>query len=126
MLSRAARSYRDVDLESAPKPQIVERLFARFQRDCGDAERALAARDIAGKAAAINHATAVVVALRSALDHTASAQLAGNLDALYRFAVEQLAVASSTMKVEPLREAAKIMASLGGAFAKAHASLDGR
>ena len=41
MSSRAAAIYRRVDLESAPKYQIVDRLYERFARDVEDARKAL-------------------------------------------------------------------------------------
>jgi flagellar protein FliS len=125
MLARAARSYRDADLESAPKTQIVERLFARFARDCADAEAAIGKRDIAAKGTAINHATQIASQLRAALDHSVDARLTGNLDALYRFVIARLAKANLKLDPVPLREASKVMATLGNAFTRAHASLAG-
>jgi flagellar protein FliS len=125
MLAHAARRYRDVDLESAPKPQIVIRLFARFALDCADAEAAIARRDIVAKAAAINHASQIAVQLCVALDHAAAPELTANLDALYRFVIAQLAVANAKLATKPLHDAAKIMATLGDAFMRANAKLNG-
>lgn len=124
MHARAARSYQNVDLESAPKTQILERLFARFARDCSDAERAIGAKDVAAKGKAIDHASSILVQLRGALDHAAAPELAANLDRLYLWASEQLALANLKQNVKQLKEAAKVMASLGDAFAKAHLKLN--
>ena len=123
MYGRAAARYRDVDLESAPKTQIVERLFARFERDVELARAAIAAKDIAGKAAAIDHATQIVVSLRGALDHHAAPELCVNLDALYRFVIDKLTSANRTLDAKHLDAACGVMRKLGESFRKAHATL---
>ena len=50
MYARAAVAYRQVDLESASKPEILTRLFNRFLDDLAKARTAIAARDIAAHA----------------------------------------------------------------------------
>ncbi|HEX7700406.1 MAG TPA: flagellar protein FliS, partial [Kofleriaceae bacterium] len=60
MYSRsAANAYRRVDLESAPKYQIVDRLYERFARDVEEARNAIHAKDISGKAKALDHALCI-------------------------------------------------------------------
>ena len=120
MSFRAANAYRTVDLESAPKTQIVERLFARFARDIADARKAIAARDIVGKAALLDHATQIVVQLRAALDYRAAPELWANLDALYRFVLDQLAIANVKLDAAPLAGCDRVMNTLGDAFRRAH------
>ena len=94
MYARAAVAYRQVDLESASKPEILTRLFDRFLDDLAKARTAIAARDIAAKAAAIDHASRIVVELRAALDPSAQPELCANLDALYQFVADQLTAAN--------------------------------
>ena len=53
MYARAALAYRDVDLESADKPDLVARLFGRFLDDLARGKAAIEARDIQGKAIAL-------------------------------------------------------------------------
>jgi len=120
MHARAANAYRRVDLESAPKPMIVERLFARFAADVAQARTSLAAKDIAGKAAAIDHALRIVVELSSSLDHTAAPELCANLVALYRYVTDRLTEANLHLTTPPLDEAGAIMAQLADAFRQAH------
>jgi len=120
MYARAARVYSTVDLESAPKTQIVERLYDRFDRDLSTARAAIAARDIKAKAAALDHATEIVITLRTALDRKAAPELCANLDSLYVFVLAQLGKANATLSPKPLDAAAKIMAQLGEAFRAAH------
>jgi flagellar biosynthetic protein FliS len=117
----AARAYKRVDLESAPKTQIVERLFDRFARDVEDVRGALAKKDIETKAKAINHASAIVLQLKIALDHKVAPDMCSNLESLYNYVVAQLAECNAKLSTRPLDNAARVMAGLGDAFKKAHA-----
>lgn len=119
-MSRAASVYKQVDLESAPKHQIVERLFERFARDVEQARAAIAARSIAAKAAALDHALRIVSELEASLDHAAAPELCENLAALYAFVTRRLVDANTTLAVEPLDEAARVMGALDEAFREAH------
>jgi len=121
MNARAANAYRRVDLESAPKTQIVERLFDRCVRDIADARAAIEARDIPGKAAALDHALQIVVELKAALDVAAAPEMCANLAALYDFVTARLFEANATLASPPLDQATRIMTELGDAFRKAHA-----
>jgi flagellar protein FliS len=116
----AARMYKSVDLESAPKTRILEKLFERFARDVETARTAIAARDIHGKAQAIDHALRIVGELAASLDHTAAPELCQNLAALYAYVANELSRANISLKREPLDRAAKVMAELDAAFREAH------
>jgi flagellar protein FliS len=118
-MSRGASAYRRVDLESAPKYQIVDRLYARFARDVEDARAALAAKDIHAKHKAIDHAIQIATNLKMALDFQAAPELCGNLHALYDFVVTLLSQCNSSLQTKPLDQAAKIMAELAEAFIQA-------
>ncbi len=119
MYARAALAYRDVDLESAPKSDLVTRLFGRFLDDLERGRAAIAARDIEAKAAALDHAVRIVVELRASLDHEAAPELCANLDALYQFVLDQVYAASSSLTVAPLAHAARVMSQLRDAFVEA-------
>lgn len=120
-MSRAAALYKTVDLESAPKHRIVERLFERFSRDIEQARSALATKNIAGKATAIDHALRIVAELDASLDHAVAPELCTNLAGLYAFVTRRLIDANTTLAVAGLDDAARIMASLDDAFRQAHA-----
>lgn len=120
MHAYAANAYRRADLGSAPKHQIVERLYDRFLADVETARAAIAGRDIQGKANAIDHAMRIVVELTAALDHDAAPELCANLAALYDFVTQRLVEANSTLAPAPLDQAARVMTELGAAFRKAH------
>lgn len=122
MHARAANAYRRVDLESAPKTQIVERLFDRCVRDVADARAAIERRDIHAKAAALDHALRIVVELKAALDVAAAPELCANLAALYDFVADKLIEANTQLALAPLDHATRVMTELGDAFRSAHAS----
>lgn len=121
MSAHAARVYKKVDLESAPKAHILDRLFARFDRDVDNAAAALAAKDIRGKANALDHALQIVIELHAALDHTAAPELCANLAALYDYVIEQINAANLTLDPAALDSARRVMSELREAFAQTHA-----
>jgi flagellar protein FliS len=120
MLARAANAYRRADLESAPKTQIVERLFDRFLADLVTAHAAIAARDVKKKATSLDHALEIVIELKASLDFTAAPELCGNLAALYDFVTERVVTASLTLTSAPLDQATRVMSEIGEAFRAAH------
>jgi len=115
-MSRAAAMYQRVDLESAPKHRIVERLFERFARDVEEARTAIAAKNVAVKAVSIDHALRIVSELEAALDHAAAPELCENLAALYAFVTRRLVEANTKLDVKALADAARIMRDLDVAF----------
>lgn len=122
MTARAARLYRTVDLDSAPKSQILDRLMQRLIDDVEAAAAAIGRRDLEVKAAKLDHALCIVTELIAALDHAAAPELCGNLGSLYAFVQEQISLASRSLDVRPLRLAAKIVADLREAFRAASAA----
>lgn len=116
MYARAASVYRQVDLSSAPKSEILVRLFTRCLDDIVVARKAITAKDIPGKAAALDHASRIVAELRAALDHNAAPALASNLDGLYGFVQDQLSAANLKMSPAPLDAATRVMSELADAF----------
>lgn len=116
MHARAANAYRRVDLESAPKQDVLGRLFERFGADLATARTAIAAKDIAGKAAALDHAMRIVGELEASLDHAAAPALCSQLQSLYRFVTDELVKVNRSLDVKALDAPAKIMNDLAVAF----------
>lgn len=121
MIARAANAYRRVDLESAPKTQILERLFDRCVADIAAARAAIEERDVKKKAQALDHALQIVVELKASLDPAAAPALCEHLAALYDFVTDRLVSASLTLTLPPLDQATRVMTELGEAFRTAHA-----
>ena len=121
MYGQALKRYRQVDLESAPKTQILDKLYGRFQRDVDDAKAAIADGDVKARTAAIEHASLIVIELVAALDHGVAPELCANREALYDFVQNRLSRANAENEPAPLDEAAHIMSDLRGAFQQAAA-----
>jgi flagellar secretion chaperone FliS len=117
--ARASNAYRQVDLNSAPKHEILSRLFERFLQDLDAGRKAIAAKDIVAKSKALDHALAIVNEFQASLDHAASPELCANLDRLYRFVTERITVASTKLDSKPLDEAGKVMSTLAASFREA-------
>jgi flagellar biosynthetic protein FliS len=119
MSQRAAKLYRDVDLESAPKGQILERLLARLHTDLVVGRQAITDRKIEAKATALGHAQAIIVELQAALDHAQAPELCANLQLLYDFVNERINAAATTLKTAPLDDAAQVVTAICDAFRQA-------
>lgn len=116
MHARAANAYKRVDLESAPKQDVLGRLFERFATDLVTARTAIAAKDISGKAAALDHAMRIVGELEASLDHSVAPELCAQLQSLYRFVTESLTKVNRSLDPKGLDAPAKIMSDIAGAF----------
>lgn len=116
MHARAANAYRRVDLESAPKQDVLGRLFERFAADLATARTAIAAKDIPAKAAAFDHALRIVGELEASLDHSVAPELCAQLQSLYRFVADELTKVNRSLEVKGLDAPTKIMAEIATAF----------
>jgi flagellar protein FliS len=119
--AHAANAYRRVDLESAPKTQILDQLFARLLADLDAGKAAIAERDIKRKHAALDHAMQIVTELRAALDVAAAPELCGHLAALYDFAMNRIGQAGARLDGRFLDEVIQVICPLREAFAQAAA-----
>ncbi len=119
MYARAAKAYKQVDLESSSKAQILDKLYLRFVRDCEDAKAAIANGDVPAKAAAINHGNQIIMELVAALDHALAPDLCGNLAALYDYVLDRLAQSNIHNDVGLLDQAAAVVVQLREAFLEA-------
>ncbi len=116
MYARAANLYRQVDLNSATKIDVLGRLYERLLRDLSDASDAIERRDIAGKALACDHACRITTELMAALDPSAAPELCANLSSLYNYVLGRIAAAGVELSVKPLAEATRVVEVLRGAF----------
>ena len=119
MYAHAANAYRRVDLESAPKTQILDQLFSRLLSDLESGKAAIADRDIKRKHAVLDHAMQIVTELRAALDVGAAPELCGHLAALYDFVMNRVVVAGAKLDGRFLDEAIQVVGPLRKAFAEA-------
>jgi len=119
MYAHAAKVYQQVDLESASKPKILDRLYLRFLRDCEDAKTGMRQGDVPAKAGAINHANQIIMELVAALDHELAPDLCGNLAALYDYVVDCLMQANMSNDEGLVEQASEVVGQLRDAFLEA-------
>ncbi len=119
MNTRAANLYRKVDLDSAPKSDVLCRLYDRCVADLDVARAAIVRRDIPTKAAALDHALRIIAELEAALDHAAAPEIAKNLAALYHFVTDRITRANVALDVAAIDDATRIVRQIGDAFREA-------
>jgi flagellar biosynthetic protein FliS len=119
--SSALKAYRRADLESAPKTEILDRLFGRLEDDLRAGQRAIAAGDVTARAQALDHAGRILTELIAALDHGAAPDLCANLESLYRYCLTCIARASVERSAARLEQPLSITSTLRASFAEAAA-----
>ncbi|MCP3018876.1 flagellar export chaperone FliS [Cupriavidus basilensis] len=119
----AANAYSNVGNEtgamSASPHRLIVMLFDGARAAIARARFHMEAGDVAGKGKAISHAISIVESgLRASLDHGASADLAGNLDALYDYMTRQLMLANLHNDEARLNEVDKLLADIATAWSQ--------
>ncbi|HKE15153.1 MAG TPA: flagellar export chaperone FliS [Kofleriaceae bacterium] len=122
MSNAAIKAYRRVDLESAPKSDVLDRLFARLDSDLRGGQSAIASGDVPARAAALDHAARILTELIAALDVARAPELCANLQALYHYCLGQISRASFHRSAAHLEQPLAIVATLRASFAEAAAS----
>lgn len=116
MYGKATSAYKRTDLASAPKEEILDRLYGRLLRDLDDAKGAIDARDIAAKAEALGHADRIITELQVALDFNAAPELCENLARLYDYVTDRLITANARLDTTAIDQAAEVVAQVRDAF----------
>ncbi|HWM85243.1 MAG TPA: flagellar export chaperone FliS [Kofleriaceae bacterium] len=119
MYSNAMKAYRRADLESAPKTEVLDRLFGRLESDLRAGQTAVAQGDVVTRAQSLDHATRILTELIAALDPRAAPELCSNLEGLYRYCLTCISRATLERSVRPLEQALGIVATLRASFAEA-------
>jgi flagellar secretion chaperone FliS len=120
MYTSTLKAYKRTDLESASKPDILDRLFDRLATDLRGGQAAIANKDVAQRAQLLDHAGRILTELIAALDHGSAPDLCANLAALYHFCLSCIARASVDQSAAPLGQALGVVATLRSAFAEAN------
>lgn len=109
----ALRVYRQVDtlraLESASPHRLILMLMEGAERSIVCARGHLLRAEPGPKGVQIGRAITLIEGLRGGLDHSRGGEIAGNLDALYRYFQERLLVANLDNRVDMLDEVADLL-----------------
>lgn len=104
--------YLENDVLSRPRewlvPLMYEHLLAQLRRAYSQIQR----REIEGKAASLERASAIVIELISALDHEKGGELAGRLAALYAYFGREILAVNTTLDLVRLARMTEMIVGL--------------
>ncbi len=113
---QALRRYHSVDVqagaESASPHRLIQMLMEGVMEKIAAAKGHMARGEIEGKGRQIGWAISIVDGLRASLDAEHGGEVAGNLDALYDYAMRRLLEANVNNDAAALDEVAKLIGTL--------------
>jgi len=110
---KALTQYNKVGLETAVSEasphELINMLFAGALTAISRAKGLVEQKDMAGKGEQINKASRILVHLKGCLDLEKGGEVAANLDPLYDYMIQRLAVANRDLDISVLDEVAKLL-----------------
>lgn len=116
---RTANTYKESSILGSSREQLVPLLYQHLLVNLRRASKQMAARDIEGKAASVEKATAILYELLGSLDFDVGEELASRLASLYSYFLKELADASRTLDVERLDPIIEMISSLHESWVEA-------
>ena len=104
MSDHTVNRYRENQIMTASREQILLALYDGAIRFAQQACDAIAARDPAAKGKAIGRAIAIVGELNGTLDHGKAPELCANLSSIYNYMLARLNEGSAKMQTAPIEE----------------------
>jgi len=111
-----ARSYVQVDVQSATPLSLVVKLYDAAVRSAAAAREAMVRRDIPARRVAINRLMDIIAELQNSLDLDRGGRIATDLDNLYTYLLTRLFEAISRQDPHPVQEVETILTNLRGAW----------
>jgi flagellar secretion chaperone FliS len=111
-----ASRYRDVAVKTANPIQLIVMLYDGAIQSLQQAQEFLKRRDIAGRARAINRATAIISELQASLNFKEGGDIAFSLNRLYSYMRQQVFNANVEQRPEPLAEVVRLLENLRSAW----------
>ncbi|HEB88689.1 MAG TPA: flagellar export chaperone FliS [Deltaproteobacteria bacterium] len=108
--------YREMEIKTATPEMVIVKLYEGALRFIRTAKHHQESGQIAGRAAAIAKALAIVNELQHSLNFREGGEIARNLDALYFFVTDRLLEANVRGTAQPLDEAAGVLSTLNEAW----------
>ncbi len=116
---QTASAYRQNDVLSTSREQLVPLLYEHLLVSLRRASKQMAARDIEGKSASIEKATAILYELLGSLDFEAEAELASRLASLYSYFLKEVGESSRALDAKRLNPLIEMVASLHESWVEA-------
>lgn len=111
-----ANQYKQTAVKTANRGQILLMLYEAAMRNVKKAMECIDQGDLSGKGVAIGKTHDIVNELTNSLDFEIGGSLAGELERLYNFMVEQLVKANLENSREPLEATYKLLDTLYSAW----------
>ena len=108
--------YQQQSVETASPAKLISMLYHAAIQRIGAAEQQLERGEVELANATLQRTQAIVMELRSSLDHDRGGEIAGNLSSLYSFCIERLIEANSTKDVALLPVVRSILEDLADAW----------
>lgn len=121
-----ARRYREVNVQTASRGQILIALYEAAIRHARRGAEAIRQGDVVKKGKDLQRVAAIVGELASTLDHEVAPELCENLEALYFYMQERISQANLDMDPAPAEEVAELLDTLRSAWVDAVAQAEGR
>ncbi|MEH6470249.1 MAG: flagellar export chaperone FliS [Halopseudomonas sp.] len=99
----------DAAVHEASPHQLIIMLFDGALTAIVRAKGLIGQKDMAGKGEQINKASRILVHLKGSLDLEKGGEVAANLDPLYDYMIQRLAIANSELDVVALDEVSKLL-----------------
>lgn len=114
--SRAAQAYAQTHVQSRSPLELVVMLYDGLLRFVGEAESAVATRNLTAKREAVSRALAILSELQSTLNLDQGGDVARSLDALYTYINGRLLEGSMQNDLMALQECARLLRPLREAW----------
>ena len=99
----------DATIHDASSHQLITMLFDGALTAITRAKGLIGQKDMAGKGEQINKASRILVHLKGSLDLEKGGEVAANLDPLYDYMIQRLAVANSQLDITALDEVSSLL-----------------
>jgi flagellar protein FliS len=117
-LSRAAATYREVDVTARSPLELVVMLYDGALGNLGQARDALIRNDLVTKRHAMSKALAIVSHLQGTLDMSEGKEVALQLDRLYTYVIDKLIEANVHKRPAAIDEAVTVLSTLRDAWSQ--------
>jgi flagellar protein FliS len=125
MYRAGAARYKQVNVQTMSRGQILLALYDTAIQYCHRAAGSIRKGDVVAKGKEIQRVSSIVGELASTLDRGVAPEFCDQLEALYFYMQEQLALSNAKMEPEPVEEVAKILLTLREAWGQAVEDVEG-
>lgn len=125
MYGGATRRYMQVNMQTASRGQILIALYDTAIRYARQGAESIQRGDVVAKGKELQRVAAIIAELTSTLNRAVAPELCDNLEQLYFYMQERLALANATLDPEPAEEVAKLLTILREAWFQAVEQVEG-